>query len=195
MMRKARLHQRGTGLIEALVALLVLALGVMGMAAVQTRTLITARNTNLRAVAIRAAEDLQDRIQANSDLRRMPLLANPYLTPWGPPPAAGTDCASASCGGQQLAAFDLMQWKKELARSLPSGDGLVFTSSTDTNQLGILVTWMETQARNESEANKEEAALFREAVAVRDAGGQLGTGESGKNCPDNFTCHLIFIRP
>lgn len=194
-MRSARLRQRGTSLIEALVALLVLALGVMGMAAVQTRALTTARTTNLRALAIQQAEDLQDRIQANSDLRHMPLLANPYVTTWGPPPAANTDCASASCGVQQLAAFDLMQWKKELARSLPAGDGLVFSSSTDTNQLGILVAWMETKARNESQADKQEAALFREAVAVRDAGGQLGTGESGKNCPDNFTCHLIFIRP
>ena len=54
-MRKAHHRQRGTSLIEALVALLVLALGVMGMAAVQTRTLATARTTNLRAVAIRAS--------------------------------------------------------------------------------------------------------------------------------------------
>ena len=79
-MRKAHHRQRGTSLIEALVALLVLALGVMGMAAVQTRTLATARTTNLRAVAIRAAEDLQERIQANSDLRHMPALFNPYVT-------------------------------------------------------------------------------------------------------------------
>lgn len=194
-MRKAHHRQRGTSLIEALVALLVLALGVMGMAAVQTRTLATARTTNLRAVAIRAAEDLQERIQANSDLRHMPALVNPYVTTWGHPPAADTDCSTAPCAAQQLAAFDLMQWKKDLARSLPTGDGIVFSSNTDTHQLGILVAWKEAKARNESHTSKEEAALFSYAVAVRDAVGQLGTGVSDKNCPDSFTCHLIFIRP
>lgn len=195
MMRRPHHRQRGTSLIEALVALLVLALGVMGMAAVQTRSLTTARSTNLRAVAIRATEDLQDRIQANSDLRHMPALVNPYVTTWGPPPATDTDCASMPCAGPQLAAFDLMQWKNELARSLPAGDGLVFSSTTDANQLGILVAWTEAKARNEAQANKEEANLFRQAVAVEGTAGWPDTGVSGPHCPDTLTCHLTFIRP
>lgn len=189
----SRLHhrQRGTSLIEALVALLVLALGVLGMAAVQTRALATARTTNLRALAIQAAEDLQDRIQANSELRHAPALVNPYVTTWGPPPAIDTDCASEPCGGLQLAAYDLVQWKNELARSLPAGDGLVFASTKDTNQLGILVAWTQTKA----EASKEEASLLRQATAVRGADDQSGIGVSGELCPDTFTCHLIFLRP
>ncbi|MBU7572273.1 MAG: type IV pilus modification protein PilV [Hydrogenophaga sp.] len=195
MMGRPHHRQRGTSLIEALVALLVLALGVMGMAAVQTRALTTARTTNLRAVAIQAAEDLQDRIQANADLRHMPALVNPYVTTWGPPPATGTDCSSAPCGGTPLATFDLMQWKKELARVLPAGDGRVFASTKDATQLGILVRWTEAKARNEAQAGKEEAALFRQAVAVRGAADQPGAGVSGELCPDTFTCHLIFVRP
>lgn len=194
-MKHGRHHQRGTSLIEALVALLVLALGVMGMAAVQTRSLTTARTTNLRALAIQAAEDLQDRIQANAALRHNPPLTNPYLTPWGPPPASSRDCATTLCDGPQLAAFDLVQWKQELARSLPAGDGLVFASPSDANQWGILLAWTEAKARNESQARPEEAALFTRSVAVRDAAGQPGTGVPGATCPDTFTCHLIFIRP
>lgn len=189
----SRLHhrQRGASLIEALVALLVLALGVMGMAAVQTRALATARTSNLRALAIQAAEDLQDRIQANSELRHTPALVNPYVTTWGPPPAIDTDCASEPCGGPQLAAYDLVHWKKELARSLPAGDGLVFASTKDATQLGILVAWAEAKAG----AKKEEEALSRQAIAVRGADDQPGIGVSGKLCPDTFTCHLIFLRP
>lgn len=178
-MKHARHHQRGTSLIEALVALLVLALGVMGMAAVQTRSLATARTTNLRALAIQAAEDLQDRIQANAALRYKPPLVNPYLTPWGPPPASNRNCAATVCDGPQLATFDLMQWKKELARSLPAGDGLVFASPTDATQWGILVAWTETKTRTEPLASAS----------------QPDTGVPGANCPGTFTCHLIFIRP
>lgn len=178
-MRSMHRPQRGTSLIEALVALLVLALGVMGMAAVQTRSLATARTTNLRALAIQAAEDLQDRILANAALRNKPPLANPYLTSWGPPPVSEKDCATTVCDGLQLAAFDLVQWKKDLARSLPGGDGLVFASPTDANQWGILVAWTETRTRNEPLA----------------AATQPDTGVSGANCPSTLTCHLIFIRP
>lgn len=194
-MKHACHRQRGTSLVEALVALLVLAVGVMGMAAVQTRSLTTARTTNQRALAVQAAEDLQDRIQANAALRHTPSLPNPYLTPWGPPPVSSRDCANIVCDGPQLAAYDLVQWKKELARSLPAGDGLVFSSPTDANQWGILVAWAETKARNEPLAKPEDAALFIRAVAVRDATGQSGTGVPGANCPDTFTCHLIYIRP
>jgi len=178
-MRSARRPQRGTSLIEALVALLVLALGVMGMAAVQTRSLAIARTTNLRALAIQAAEDLQDRILTNAALRDKPPLANPYLTSWGPPPGSEKDCAATVCDGLQLATYDLMQWKRELARSLPAGDGLVFASPTDASQWGILVAWKETSTRNEPLA----------------AAGQPDTGVSGANCPSTLTCHLIFIRP
>lgn len=178
-MRSARRLQCGTSLIEALVALLVLALGVMGMAAVQTRSLATARTTNLRAVAIQAAEDLQDRIQANAALRYKPPLTNPYLTPWGAPPISDRDCTTAVCDGPQLATFDLMQWKKELTRSLPGGDGLVFASPTDPNQWGILVAWAETEARNKPLLPASQPA----------------TGVPGANCPGTSTCHLIFIRP
>jgi type IV pilus assembly protein PilV len=195
MIKAAQHRQRGTSLIEALVALLVLALGVIGMAAVQTRTLATARTTNFRAMAIQAAQDLQDRIQANADLRSMPMLANPYLTTLGPAPASGTDCSTTPCDGLPLAAFDLAQWKNDLARALPHGDGMVFASPADPNQLGILVAWIEAQGRNESQASKEEVELFKQAVAVRDATGKLGTGVAGKDCPVLFTCHLIYIRP
>ncbi len=131
MMRRPHHRQRGTSLIEALVALLVLALGVMGMAAVQTRALTTARTTNQRAVAIQAAEDLQDRIQANADLRHRPALVNPYVTTWGSPPAAGTDCSSTPCGGTPLATFDLMQWKKNWPEScLRATDGCLLPRRT-----------------------------------------------------------------
>lgn len=194
-MKCACRHQSGTSLIEALVALLVLALGVMGMAAVQTRSLAAARTTHLRALAIQAAEDLQDRIQANAALRHTPPLTNPYLTPWGQSPISSKDCAAAPCDGPQLAAFDLMQWKKELARSLPAGDGLVFSSPTDELQWGILVAWAQGKARNDTLPPSEETVLSTEAAAVRDAAGQPGSGVPGANCPDTYTCHLIFIRP
>lgn len=175
--------------------MLVLALGVMGMAAMQTRTLITARTTELRTVAMRAVEDLQDRMRANTDIRLNPPALNPYLSSWGEPPQAAADCQSTPCPGAQLAAFDMAQWKSALAQALPGGDALVFSSSKDPTQFGVLVAWTEPGARNESVATEEDAARYANAVAVRNGQGALGSGVPGKECPDRHICHLVHFRP
>jgi type IV pilus assembly protein PilV len=190
-MKTGHPRQRGASLIEALVAMLVLSLGVMGMGAIQTRTLTTARTTNLHALAVQATDDLLDRMQVNADVRLAPDLVNPYVTSWGPPPVSDTNCSSVPCNGAQLAVFDLAQWKSELARSLPAGDASVFISSTDAHQFGVLVAWRETRAMHETTTREEQAALFAQAVAVRDASG----GVAGNECPDQHTCHLVYIRP
>lgn len=190
-MKAGHLHQRGASLIEALVAMLVLSLGVMGMAAIQTRTLTTARTTHQHALAVRATDDLRDRMQVNADVRLAPDLLNTYATSWGPPPAPATNCASVPCDGAQLAAFDLAQWKGELARVLPGGDASVFTSFTDASQFGVLVAWRETAAQHETTTREEQAALFAQAAAARDA----SAGVMGHECPDQHTCHLVYIRP
>src|SRR6218665_2182419 len=99
-------NQRGVSLIEALVALLVLALGIMGMAGIQTRTLVESRTTNARAFAVQLADDLLDRMQANAAIRINPPITSPYLAAWGAQAAAPVDCFTAACTGPQLAAFD-----------------------------------------------------------------------------------------
>lgn len=187
--------QRGVSLIEALVALLVLALGIMGMAGIQTRTLVESRTTNSRAIALQMADDLLDRMQANSPIRINPPAASPYLAAWGAVAAAPVDCFNAACNGAQLAAFDLVQWKASLARVLPGGDARVFQSNTDNAQFGVLIGWNETQAKNQAEATGAQATLFTDAIAIRDAANAVGTGVAGVACPAGLICHLVYIRP
>ncbi len=187
--------QRGVSLIEALVALLVLALGIMGMAGIQTRTLVESRTTNSRALAVQLTDDLLDRMQANSAIRINPPATSPYLAAWGAQAAAPVDCYTAVCTGAQLAAFDLVQWKASLARVLPSGDARVFQSNTDNAQFGVLIGWTETQAKNQGEATGAQATLFTDAIAIRDAANAVGTGVAGIACPAGLICHLVYIRP
>jgi type IV pilus assembly protein PilV len=188
--------QRGVSLIEALVALLVLALGIMGMAGIQTRTLVESRTTNSRSIALQMADDLLDRMQANSAIRLDPPAVNPYVVDWNAGNAApATDCTAEACTGAELAAFDLFQWKTSLAQTLAGGDARVFQSNTDPSQFGILIGWSETLAKNEAEAAGAEATLFDDAVAVRNAANAVGTGVAGINCPVGRICHLVYIRP
>ena len=72
--------QKGVSMIEALVALFVLTLGVLGMAGIQTRTLVESRTSNARAIAVQMSDDLLDRMQANTPIRLNPPAVNPYVT-------------------------------------------------------------------------------------------------------------------
>lgn len=170
-------------------ALLVLALGVMGLAGIQTRTLVDARSSNERAVAVRMTEDLIERMKANSEVSfAIPALnPHPYVAGWGTP-AAATNCLTSACTGAQLAAFDLEQWKASLAQLLPSGDARIFRSTTDPNQFGVLIGWTEMQAKNQGSAGSTELAQYTARLAVT-------TGIDGIDCPTGRTCHLVYIRP
>lgn len=189
--------QSGVSLIEALVAMLVLALGIMGMAGIQTRTLVESRTTNARSIALQMADDLLDRMQANVGLRitpPVPPAVNPYIVNWGAP-VAGADCFATACNAVNLASFDLNQWKTTLARLLPAGDARVFQSPTDPSQFGVLIGWAATQAKNEGAAGAAEQAQYTAAISVRDGAGNAGTGVANIPCPPGLICHLVYIRP
>lgn len=186
-------------MIEALVALLVLALGVMGMAGIQTRTLVESRTTNARAAAVQMADDLLDRMQANVEVRLTNPAVNPYVVDWGAP-ATTTNCFNTGttplqCNGQELAEFDLQQWKATLGNLLPNGDARIFRSTTDLSQFGVLIGWSETQAKNQEGAGVAETALFTDAIGIRDGAAAIGTGVAGIACPAGRICHLVYIRP
>lgn len=57
--------QKGVGLIEVLVALLILALGVLGFAALQLRAIDAAQEATEQTVAMNTARDLAERMRIN----------------------------------------------------------------------------------------------------------------------------------
>ena len=58
-------RQHGISLIESLIALIVTALGILGIVGVQMRTLTDTSSTVRRAQAIRLIEDLSERMKVN----------------------------------------------------------------------------------------------------------------------------------
>jgi len=60
-------HQRGTTLVEVLVAAIIIGVGLLGIASLQVRSLQASTNAEARARAIDLAWELADRIRANAD--------------------------------------------------------------------------------------------------------------------------------
>jgi type IV pilus assembly protein PilV len=118
-----RKTQRGTTLVETLVALVVLSVGLLGIAALQMTSLRNNRGAHFRSQAQVLAYDIADRMRANRNVA----LANQYVVALGVAPAGGT-----------LNALDLQEWKATLAQALPSGDGEI---TRDGNMFRIRIRW------------------------------------------------------
>ena len=61
----SQIHQRGVGLMEVLVALLLLAIGVLGFALLQVRAVDASIEASKRIQAMNLAKDIAERVRAN----------------------------------------------------------------------------------------------------------------------------------
>jgi type IV pilus assembly protein PilV len=123
--------QRGFTLIEAMVALIVLSVGLLGIAAMYVETLRANRTSLFRTQAVTLASDIADRMRAN----RIP--ANAY--------ACGAPC-DPSAGGNAIADADLAQWMNTIAARLPGGTAdVAFTAPGANTPAAYVVTisWTE----------------------------------------------------
>ena len=117
--------QRGITLLESLVAIVVMALGILGILGVQMRTLTNTQTSLYRAQAIRLIEDLNERMMANPNAF---LNTNNYLTTWAEEPEVNTQCNDAACDSANLSQFDFAQWKTQVASTFPHGNASGFIS-------------------------------------------------------------------
>ena len=99
-------------MIELLVAVLVLAIGVLGITALQMVSLQNNRGALFRAEAVQLAYDMMDRVRANPE-GVPPGAAYDGLAAGDAPPAA-TDCVANNCSQAQMVDFDQAVWKCSL---------------------------------------------------------------------------------
>jgi len=119
-----RRSQAGYVLLEALVAVVIAAVGFIGAARLQTFGLAMNNSAQVRQKAILLGYQMADRIRAN----QAGVAAHAYDSPV----AGATAClADASgCTPVQLAGADMAEWKTEIAAQLPAGVGVVCIDST-----------------------------------------------------------------
>ncbi|WP_162224943.1 type IV pilus modification protein PilV [Neptunomonas antarctica] len=132
-------YQHGVGLIEVLITLLVLSVGLLGMATLQIRAVQLNQSSYLRSQAITLAYDMADRISINGEASASYAQAIAADIPANPLACAGADSVSYSCSGTPLATSDLSVWLTSLA-VLPAGDGSIAISG-DGEQVIITVCW------------------------------------------------------
>lgn len=105
--------EKGISLVEAMVALVVLAIGMLGIAALHVESVKANRTALLRTQAVNLANDLADRIRANRQARVS------YTLAVGALPALGTCVVTSNCTNNQLAVDDLAHWVRSVRGLLP----------------------------------------------------------------------------
>ena len=125
---------RGDTMIEVLVTVLILAVGVLGVAAMQVTTLKNLNSSNTAGIAGIVAVDFSERMRANPTAA----LADNYVH--STDPGTFIDCAANPCTLAQLAAYDVGSWWVVLGATLPSASGQV-TRNLGTNTFVVTVRW------------------------------------------------------
>lgn len=118
-LRPARRRQRGITLVESLVALLVLSVGMLGIAALFVSSVRYNRTALLRTQAINLVSDMSDRIRANATARAAYDLASYGAAPATLDCAPSDSTAGDNCTLDQLAEDDLARWIAAVQAALP----------------------------------------------------------------------------
>ncbi len=140
-MEQKKIH-RGFTLLEALIALVVLSVGMLGIAALYVDSVSRGRTALSRTKAVVLAADMADRIRANS------IAGAAYAGA-----AADNDCSDGAAAGAKLcspaemAAHDLMLWQAILSDpriGVPGGVGTVtFDPASNPDTYTVTVSWVE----------------------------------------------------
>lgn len=127
---------RGDTMIEVLVTVLILAVGVLGVAAMQVTTLQNLNISHSASTAEILTVDFGERMRANGTAA----LADTYNHTTAP--TGFTDCVVNVCTMTQLAGYDMGTWWNSLGASLPAASGQVARVGT-TNTFSVTVRWDE----------------------------------------------------
>lgn len=120
-------NQRGVGLVETLVAIVVLSIGLLGLAGLVTSGLKDSHSSGLKIIAAQQAYDMADRMRAN----RAGVNAGNYNFAATPIGAQVRACYTASgCTTTDIAQSDAWDWDQQNAALLPDGRGIVCVDST-----------------------------------------------------------------
>ena len=132
---KASKRVQGFTLVEVLIALIILSVGMLGIAGLYVHSMQAGRTSLFRHHAVTLAGDIADRIRAN------PRAVGAYALA-----GANNNCVDGgiNCTPAQMAANDIFLWDLQATDTLPTGTvAVVFDNAPVPPTYQITVSWNE----------------------------------------------------
>ena len=180
------LRNKGFSLIEVLIAILVLALGIIGAAGLQLAAIRTSQQSSFQTMGVQLANELADKMRSNDTQMKLSDSANPFLqinykSATDPTPTTSKLCytSTANCTASDIANADIYEWLIRVKNSLPGGRVLVcrdaapydsakraltWTCTPDSNAgLTVKIGW---KSKNPDGTFKDDAGVIPPSVAI-----------------------------
>lgn len=160
----AKSAQYGVGLIEVMVSLIVLALGVLGFAALQVRSLNATSKSIAYTESISFIKDLKERIRSNPDgIADYVTASNAAISKPSQSCGAFKDAGTViPCNPAELAAADVYAIKSQMA-ALDLDLGMITCPGTTGNGIMeiqcIIISWNETSPDAGTDGDDSDGAL------------------------------------
>lgn len=132
-------RQTGTSLIEIGVTIVIMAIGLLGLAGLQGNSLRFLKTASQRSEAVQSAYDISDRMRANSAGLNNYIYTTPYSSTIASLPSVPS-CPS-SCTATDLANIDIATWLQNLAFRLNGGAGYIVANAV--GGYDVTVMWQE----------------------------------------------------
>lgn len=119
--------QSGFTLIEVLVSLTILAVGMLGMSALQNESLKFNNAALTDSQAQFLLSDMAERIRANRGNNNYVMSYTDELE------AVAVDCGATICSANAMALWDMTQWRSIVAATLPQGESQILFNTLNRN--------------------------------------------------------------
>jgi type IV pilus assembly protein PilV len=171
-----RMH--GFSLVEVMVALIIIAVGMLGIAKMQALALSTTESSGARSLVAIEAASLASSMHSNRDYwvaAPPPPVTNVTVATTGPGTtsvsidvpalAAAQTCATTVAGCTspvQIAAYDVQQWGAALAQVVPAALATITCNTAVPSSCTIQITWQENVvgANNAAAATSSAAGVL-----------------------------------
>lgn len=205
-----RKSSKGLTLIEMMVALVVLSIGLLGVAGLQASTTKYRMNTMARSSMTGLVFDLSERIRVNADsagpsflqpgtesLKSLYVIGSDWSTQQNESLTPTKDCASTICNTAERADYDVKTWRQKVRDSVPQGSAMLSGNKRD----GVLLTlmWFDKELTDRTTASDGSVSIALKKAPVCNAD---QTGMAQQTCcpeeakaPEGVRCSRFSFVP
>lgn len=145
LLHRSKRRQHGVSLVEVLVTVLILGIGLLGIAGLQVQGMQFNHSAYLRSQASLLAYDMLDRMRAN---RSQASTTGSYARDFEDSKPTAKECykPDVTCSKADMAEFDLREWVTLVQDSLPDADGEIsFADVSGVRIYTVDIRWRDTR--------------------------------------------------